>query len=330
MRPATSGSVAILHNRRAVAAGAEIREFERSDAAAAARLVSELVPEIVATEAVVAHWIFEQPARARARAWVAVRGGEVVGWAEAGLRWSAAEAQEADVWAGVRADARGAGLGSRLVALAEAHVAAHGATVLRSETDDTAEALGFAARRGYAETGRERYSTLDPAAADLSGLAALEAAKAGEGYRLATLAELLDRPRDLHALYDAAHRDMPSDSPRAALEYGEWVGETLGNPALHAEASPTILHGERPVALCWLLVDVAAGKADHELTGTAPDHRGRGLARLAKLAAVRWCREHGIRTMVTSNAAENAPMLAVNERLGFRPAIVRVNLLRRV
>ena len=52
-----------------------------------------------------------------------------------------------------------------------------------------------------------------------------------------------------------------------------------------------------------------------------PDHRGHRLGLAVKVANVRRLQESQpqIRTVVTYNAEVNAPMVAVNERLGFRP-----------
>lgn len=58
------------------------------------------------------------------------------------------------------------------------------------------------------------------------------------------------------------------------------------------------------------------------LTGTLREFRRRGLARLVKLATIRWAAEHGITAIYTGNDTENAPMLALNDSLGFHPTIV--------
>jgi RimJ/RimL family protein N-acetyltransferase len=77
------------------------------------------------------------------------------------------------------------------------------------------------------------------------------------------------------------------------------------------------LAGERPVALAFLLVNPEAGVAVNEMTGTLKEYRGRGLARLAKLAAIRWAAEEGFHEIGTGNDSENAPMLALNQSLGY-------------
>ena len=56
------------------------------------------------------------------------------------------------------------------------------------------------------------------------------------------------------------------------------------------------------------------------MTGTLPEYRRRGLARLAKLATIRWAAENGVEWMLTSNAEANTGMRALNESLGYRHA----------
>ncbi|WP_342751434.1 GNAT family N-acetyltransferase [Murinocardiopsis flavida] len=48
-------------------------------------------------------------------------------------------------------------------------------------------------------------------------------------------------------------------------------------------------------------------------------HRGLGLATYAKTTALHRARERGFTRAYTDNHVRNAPMLAVNARLGYRP-----------
>jgi GNAT superfamily N-acetyltransferase len=75
-----------------------------------------------------------------------------------------------------------------------------------------------------------------------------------------------------------------------------------------------------------LVVDHSAGRAENDWTATLPDLRGRGLARLGKLATIRWARNAGIREIVTANDDGNVPMLALNELLGYRRLYEQVEL----
>jgi GNAT superfamily N-acetyltransferase len=122
---------------------------------------------------------------------------------------------------------------------------------------------------------------------------------------------------------------MPDDHAHA-IAFEDWLPETLGNPELDLDLSAVILVGDRPAAFAWLTADREGARAANEMTGTAPEFRRRGLARLAKEATIRWAAEAGVRTIVTSNDTTNADMLALNEHLGYRPTIARISVTKDV
>ena len=58
-----------------------------------------------------------------------------------------------------------------------------------------------------------------------------------------------------------------------------------------------------------------------ELTGVRDAYRGRGLGKWLKTAMLLYVQEHSpeMRFVTTGNADSNAPMLSINDRLGFKP-----------
>jgi GNAT superfamily N-acetyltransferase len=64
---------------------------------------------------------------------------------------------------------------------------------------------------------------------------------------------------------------------------------------------------------------------EREAEPTVPQHRGRGLARLVKLAALHRAAERGITTAYTGNDEANAP---VNTRLGYRQVATQWSCVR--
>ena len=306
-----------------------IREFRAEDVRQVRNLFHELVPELPAhTERGIVHWLASHPPRARLRCWVALDGGELVGWGIARFNWSVSAEGVSWLWVGVREHARGRGIGGALYALAEAHLVTGRARKLETFAAPGSAGERFAERRGFRKTRAEHFLTLDPSATDLSTLARIEREKAAEGFRVAPLRDVLDRPRELHALYTAAEADVPADDVEDNIPYDEWVHETLEAPDLDRDGSFVVLAGERPVALSFLHVNRELGLAENEMTGTLPDFRRRGLARLAKLATIRWAVENGVTEISTGNDRENAGMRRLNEQLGYRPRLVRVQLVR--
>ena len=59
---------------------------------------------------------------------------------------------------------------------------------------------------------------------------------------------------------------------------------------------------------------------NQNLTGVKEEYRGRGLGKWLKAAMLEWIKEEypEVQIIVTGNATTNAPMLAINKRLGFK------------
>lgn len=304
-----------------------IRDFVPSDAEAVSAILHEEDPPHPVTPAGVLHWRDAQPARAHARMWVAEEENRIVGWGEARMRWTTSVQDVGDVWVYVAPAERGRGVGAALYAETERYVLSLGARVLESWTYTEAGERLLGAR-GFRATGREQVSVLEPAAADLGMLPGLEEKKAAEGFRVVPLGQVRDRVEDLHRVYAAASADVPEYFREDDVRLEEWRRETLEHPQLHDEASFVVVSGDRPVGLAFVEVDEPARIAANEMTGTLPEFRRRGLARLAKLASIRWAAEHGIVVLQTGNAHDNVAMLGLNESLGYRPVQTETHFVR--
>jgi GNAT superfamily N-acetyltransferase len=304
-----------------------IREFRREDADAVAALLHEAEPPEAVTGAGIVHWQEKQPERAHVASWVAEEGGEIVGWARAALRWAVSSEQVGELWGLVRPALRGRGIGSQLYEPASAHLLDLRARVLESWT--TKEPGGrFLLAQGFRPGRQGTVLALEVASADLSGLPEIERRMGEEGFRLAPLAAVLDRPRDLHAVDAEAIADVPDTYAEDDVRFEDWIDEALGHPQLTKEGSFVVVRGDRPVAHALLHVDPESGIAANEMTATARRFRRRGLARLAKLAAIRWAAENGFQTIMTGTDEANAGMNALNESLGYRRLATETQYLR--
>jgi GNAT superfamily N-acetyltransferase len=306
-----------------------IREVHNADVPDVRRLFYDVIPEHhIGSGAAVRHWLASQPERARFLAWVAEDEGRIVGWAEAGLEWQTAAEGAAGAWVLVHPEQRGKGIGRELARVVDEHLAAIDARHAETHAVEKSEGQAFAERRGYKVTRREIFSALDPRTVDRDELRSLESDKAAAGLRVGALAELRDRPEEFHALDAAVTADVPADFPQDDLRYDEWLVGTLGAPDRDWEGSRIVFAGERPVAMTLLTVDRERHRADNDMTGTLPEFRGRGLARLAKLSSLVWAAEHGIEEVATANDESNVGMLAVNRRLGYKQRAVWVGLVK--
>ena len=263
------------------------------------------------------HWVESEPERAHFRVWVAEGDDMLVGFGMAGFHWSMSTPGIAWLWVGVHEEQRGRGVGSALFGRGEEHLREHGVRKLESFAVEGSGGDAFVERRGYRRTRVELSQTLDPGRVDLGPVDDYIARKASDGFELVPLRKLRDRPHEVHAVYAAATADIPADDPEDDVPFEDWEAQDLHDPELSWDGSFVVLHEGRPVALAFLLVNAEAKAGANEMTGTLPEFRGRGLARLAKLATIRWAAENGLRTIYTGNDSENAPMLALNRSLGY-------------
>ena len=296
-----------------------IRPFEPDDAEQVARLLYVLSPASVETPASLRRRQSSEPRRARRRSWVAVEDDDIVGVATAFFQWFGGEVGKGRVWVGVRADRRRRGIGSALWDTAVEHLRdARRHTV---EVDNDPAGLAFVEERGFAQYDAEVISRLDPRTCRLEP-------KPHEGFRVVPLRDVLDRDRELFEFYGKVGGIPPGD-PENRVTLEEWRRFILGNPLLDEEASVVVVDMDQQiVSLSWLLVDHVRRRAENEWTATLPQLRGRGLARFAKLASIRWAAERGIVEIATGNDPDNLPMRELNRRLGYRQLFVRREMAR--
>jgi RimJ/RimL family protein N-acetyltransferase len=124
-----------------------------------------------------------------------------------------------------------------------------------------------------------------------------------------------------------ATRDVPATEPMDHIPYNEWEQHVLAHPLFTPEGSFVAIVDGVAAAVSLLIVD-NAGRATSMFTGTLRDYRGRGLARAVKLASIEWAAANGVTQLVTTNDERNAPMLAINRRLGYEPVGRRVEWLK--
>ncbi|WNM42440.1 GNAT family N-acetyltransferase [Micromonospora halotolerans] len=240
-------------------------------------------------------------------AWVAEADGQVVGWVSAYRNSATSAANVGEVSTlHVHPAHRLRGLGTALLEAALDHLRLLGAK--RLLTWSQPESLPFARRHGFTPSRELRYSALDLRPAP-------PMPEPPPGVRLLSAAEV--DPRRIHQVDAEASRDEPGDVPTDALGYDTWHHEVWENVGLDKGAS-TLAEVDGTLAAVSL-VKRDGDRMWSDFTGTVPQHRGRGLARLAKQAALHRAATSGVRTAYTSNDEANGPMLAINARLGYQP-----------
>ena len=148
-------------------------------------------------------------------------------------------------------------------------------------------------------------------------------AAAGIGWQ--TLADWhdADRVKKLYELNERTIQDVPH-TLTIVHEAFEDFARRLDAPDRPHDRYWIALAGDRPVAMSYLKFPPVRGTVWTGYTCTDAAFRGRGIARAIKLQSLAQAVELGIPFVCTDNDAENAPMLHINERLGYvrRPGFV--------
>jgi RimJ/RimL family protein N-acetyltransferase len=200
--------------------------------------------------------------------------------------------------------------------------------------EDEPEMLDALKRVGYERDRLEKVWELD-VGARVAGLIA-EAREAREkaesdGYRLSTVAawRAPDKFEALHALDTRTRKDIPTTFPILPETFQNFT-ERIGAPDRPGDRWWIVLRGDDPVAMSYLRFPPVRGSIWTGYTCCDPEHRGRGLARAVKLQSLAQAAELGVRYVYTDNDSENAPMLHINEELGYHPRPGLVGHLMRV
>ncbi|GGO11800.1 GNAT family N-acetyltransferase [Micromonospora parathelypteridis] len=292
-----------------------IRVAQPDDAPAVVALRAMVFPYLVRGVESTRKMIAEPPPGEEWTALVAEVDNQVVGWVSAERIGTTSLANVGGInLLHVHPEHRRRGVGSGLLTAATNYLRPLGVRRVRAMAQP--EALPFARRHGYEPSREVRYSALD-----LDPAPALP--EPPPGIRLCPIADL--DPHLLYAADVAAAADEPGDVPVDTKDYESWQYDVWDNLGLDKTASVAAEVGGEVVA--FSLVKRDGDRMWSDYTGTVPSYRGRGLARLAKMAALHRAAANGVRIAYTSNDEENAPMLAINARLGYRPVAAQWSCL---
>jgi GNAT superfamily N-acetyltransferase len=293
-----------------------------ADAPAAVRLLAAVRPEWVFSAESLRHRLASSPPEARLAAWCVEEGDELIGWAIASLMVETSEAGVGWIGVNVHPKRRRAGLGSALLSAAERHAHEIGVARLLSFARGDDGSASFARSHGYEQTASNEILVVDPRAVEPPVVPA--------GVGLRPFSAFADDPSPIFHVDTTSMLDEPGDARFDSITYDYWRERFLGNPLLDHEASTVALVEGTVAAYTMLLIDRTTGRGQNNGTGTLPEFRGRGLATLAKRACLARAAELGCTAVYTGNNEANAPMLAINRKLGYVPCTRELSLVKRV
>ncbi|WP_039921432.1 GNAT family N-acetyltransferase [Leifsonia aquatica] len=282
---------------------------------------------------------------------VAVEEGAIVGRVEADFPLDE-DAETVALLVDVVPALRSRGIGAALLAAGEELAADGGRTVVTTYTEHPVHALPeegawvhapvgtaglpaedpgvrFALRHGYRLGQIERSSELELPLPPVREVALASTAATADGYRVVSW--FGSAPDELLEAFAALKERMVVDVPQSgiALDREEWTGDRVRaqERELSARGEPLLVTVAQHVgsgdlaAYTEIAVPADGEKAEQYDTLVASAHRGHRLGTLVKLHNIHELSLHAphIHRLLTWNADENTPMIAINRAFGFRP-----------
>jgi GNAT superfamily N-acetyltransferase len=216
---------------------------------------------------------------------------------------------------------RGRGVGTALYRTASRWARAQGFDEMAAWVPEAdPDGLGWAARRGFVEIGRDRMLALE-LRGDESPPVELP-----PGVELTTLDA---RPELLPSVYDViveAWPDVPGEAEAVVEPFDEWRRSHMEGSGDDPRAVFLAVTDDTVVGYGKLMLVAGSDRAWNDMTAVRRTWRNRGIAGALKAAEIRWAAANGIRVLVTRNEARNAPIVRLNERFGYveRPGRIRV------
>jgi GNAT superfamily N-acetyltransferase len=226
------------------------------------------------------------------------------------------------MWLCVDAAATGQGIGAQLYHDALAFCQTHGVTQIISQVNDNdPTSQAFAQRRSFRQDRHIFESVIRLAEFDETPFTHITPAVLGQGIRLLSLTEVGDTPdvrRQLYEVNRATALDIPG-RPMAFSSYEEFVQIVFNAAWFNPAAQILALDGDKAIGLAAVRFLGETNTMYNLMTGVLPEYRGRNIALALKLHTIRLARAWGAIAIRTHNDSQNAPMLAINRKLGYQP-----------
>ena len=185
--------------------------------------------------------------------------------------------------------------------------------------EDDRESVAFAEKRGFRTI--ERYERL---VLDLT-TAPEHADAPPDGIEIVRWDGSDSSGAGIYEVALEAYRDEPGGADSAIEPFEDWLEHDIRRLERSGGATFVAVAADEIVGYAQLNVTAARpGVAAHAYTAVKRSWRGRGVAGALKRAEIGWARERGLRQLVTQNEERNAPMLRLNEQLGYRPESSRL------
>ncbi|HYF94613.1 MAG TPA: GNAT family N-acetyltransferase [Symbiobacteriaceae bacterium] len=224
---------------------------------------------------------------------------------------------------------RAQGLGTALADALEAWTEKQGGTCFISAVrDNDPKSLAFARQHGYRLWRHLFESTLDHNVFDEAPFSGVIEQVEASGIHFFTLADDPgeETARKLYELYNRTAWDIPGFDLTVYPPYEEWHDWIIAGERCRPELVIIAADGDHFAGCTVMFPNRVTGVLYTDYTCVDREYRGRHIALALKLLSIRAARRFGAPYMRTNNDSDNAPMLAVNRRLGYvpRPGLYRM------
>jgi len=187
--------------------------------------------------------------------------------------------------------------------------------------DDEPDSRRFAEARGFRVAHHAFESILELDRFDPTPFAGHVEHLQSQGLRFFSFAETdgsEEARRRLYELNIETARDEPAQDPHWQWPFEQFTRDVFEASWFRPEGQIFAADADR-----WIGI-AAVGQGEpgvmfNAFTGVRREYRGRGIALALKLLAIDFCRRTGAARIRTNNDSKNAPMLAINRRLGYLP-----------
>jgi GNAT superfamily N-acetyltransferase len=292
-----------------------VRRAARDDYPKLAAIVNAVTPEAPTTAENLAWQDTTYPGGARL---LAELDGRTVGAGTVGRIFMLAPDFDA-FWGSIEVlpDARRRGVGSALFAAIGGVARDAGKTHLHMPASTSRpESIAWLEHRGFVEYDRWKIVELD--LADLTP----PPVEAPPGVEITSLEDRPDLVEAVHRVALEAFPDIPTGGePMAAGTLDEFRARDVDRAGIPPGGFAVALDEATGDAIGFASIMFLPGsttRAYHDMTAVRRVWRGCGVGRALKQATIAWAVRSGLESLETGNEEANAPMRALNARLGYR------------
>ena len=302
----------------------ELRPATLDDAAFVADVDTATHPDDPEDPTMLRHyWTMDDPS-ATVERFIASLDGQDVGYAmRSHESWEKMPQRYGRIRAAIRPPALDARrLDALVAAMEERHRPDGTKTAVIWAWEDDPFRIGVLTSRGYREERRERFWELDlvKGRERITAMAADSRARMQqEGVRLLTLGEDTDPKKfeKLKRMSDEAEVDVPTTVPHVILGMDEFM-RWFSSPGLKMDRIWIARDGDDIVGISMLAYPPVRGVVATDWTAMARKARGRGIARALKCETLMQAIALGVDRVRTDNDSTNAPILHINETMGYK------------